>query len=198
MWSWLGLPPVGHETALHIDLATALIALLALIFSIWTWRHQTRMSIEAMRMERDNGLIHWIDSVIETIVEIEFLLRDKVASGDQAQLLGKRDAYLASLAAAVDKGRLYFPRFTRDVALFDAEPSLPKVGPPILDGLVGIYDLVKGIDLRDAGAIKLARPELMKAKRLFIIEAQNEVEPNRRLLPKKRGRASRNPNSGPD
>jgi hypothetical protein len=45
IWNFFHLPPIGAEMALHIDLASAFIAMLALIFSIWTWRHQTRIRI---------------------------------------------------------------------------------------------------------------------------------------------------------
>jgi hypothetical protein len=195
IWAWLNLPPVGHETALHIDLATAFIALLALIFSIWTWRHQTRISIEAMRIERDNDLIRWIDAVIDTIVEVEFFLRGWTATVDAAQLSIQRDGHLAKVAAAIDKGRLYFPNFTRDVIASEGVPPSPKSGLVLLDDLVDIYDLIKGIDLHAETAVKAARQELMKKKRHFVISAQNEIEPDRRLLSAKRryGRSSQGP-----
>jgi hypothetical protein len=190
LWSWLSLPPVSHETALHIDLATALIALIALIFSIWTWRHQTRISVEAMRMERDNDVIRWVDSVIDTIVEIEFFLRGWTAPEDHAQVAVKRDRHLAALAAAIDKGRLYFPNFPRDVILSEGEPPSPKFGLPILDDLVEIYDAIRVVDLKNATAVEAARQAIMRTKRHFVITAHNEVEPNRRLFAIKRRRTS--------
>jgi hypothetical protein len=182
---WLGLPHLGAETGVHIDLATAFIALLALAVSIWTWRHQTRLAVETMRMERDNDVIRWVDSVIDAIVEIEFLLRGSIAT-DYDQLAIKRDRHLAVLAAAIDKGRLYFPNFTRDVVLSDSEPESPKFGLPILDDLVEIYDVARVADLKNASAVQAAREQIMKTKRHFIIGAHNEVEPNRRLFTVKR------------
>ena len=182
IWSWF--PPLSHETALHIDLATAFIALLALAFSIWTWRHQTRLSIEAMRIERDNDLIRWIDAVIDVIVDIEFLLRNP--PGDPGQFGSQRNTHLARLAAVIDKGRLYFPGFTRDMIGDDGEPLALGVGPPLLDDLVQIYDLVRNIDLKDEKAVATTRRELMMKKRNFVIEAQDEVEIDRRLIFKKR------------
>ena len=113
--SLFGLPPVGPETALHIDLASAIIALFALIFSIWTWRHQTRLRRGSLLAQRDSGLIRWIETTIDTIVEIEFFLRRRTPTTDAAQYSIQRDDHLAKLAAAIDKGRLYFPKFTRDV-----------------------------------------------------------------------------------
>jgi hypothetical protein len=186
----LGLPKLGLETAPHLDLATGLIALIALIFSIWTWRHQTRMSVEAMRMERDNDVIRWIDSAIDVIVEIEFFLRSWIAPAGAAPLAMQRDRHLAALAAAIDKGRLYFPNFTRDVVLSEGEPPSPKFGLPILDYLVEIYDALRLADLKSQSAVETARQAIMKTKRLFVISAHNEVEPNRRLFTIKRRHAS--------
>ena len=181
IWSHLGLPPIGNETALHIDLATAFIALLALAFSIWTWRHQTRLSIEAMRIERDNDLIRWIDAVIDVIVDVEFLLRSWSPSDNSASFLRQRDAQLGKLAAVIDKGRLYFPDFTRDVANVEGDNSPRSNGPPLLDELVHIYDLIKGIELKE-DTMKASREDLMLKKRSFVISAQDEVKLDRRML----------------
>jgi hypothetical protein len=184
--TWLGLPPLGSDTALHIDLATALIALLALIFSIWTWRHQTRLIDEDRRIERDNGLIRWIDGVIDTIVESEFFLRGWLESTDAALLANQRSTCLAKLAAAIDKGRLYFPTFTRDVTGDDDEVRPSGLGLALLDHLVTIYDLVKNVDLQNEASVKAGRHELMITKRHFVMSAQDEVEPERRLLLRRR------------
>jgi hypothetical protein len=73
MWS---IPALAKEISLQIDLAAAMIAVIALIFSIWSFRHQRSISIETIRMQRDNDVIKWTHDVLDILVSIEFLLRD--------------------------------------------------------------------------------------------------------------------------
>jgi hypothetical protein len=94
--------------------------------------------------------------------------------------VAKRDQFLADLSAAIDKGRLYFPHFALDVIG-------PKTAPPpaaerqaILDRLVDIYDLIKGLDPRAPDEIDKAREILLLRKRAFMAHAQREVNPQRR------------------
>jgi hypothetical protein len=183
----LDLPPAGHETALHFDLASAFIAFLALAFSVYTFFHQRRLRALALLAQRDSGLIRWTELAIDTIVEIEFLLRKRTASAGAAQYADERDELLAKLAAVIDKGRLYFPKFTRDVVKVPSTPEPAPAGPqnkpallsatlPLLDDLVEIYDLTNKVDFRDEPAMKKAQSDVMIKKRDFIKTAQNEVE----------------------
>jgi hypothetical protein len=167
--------------ALHLDFAAAFIAIAALWFSLRSDRNRELMSIETMRVERDNDLIRWINSVIEIIVELEFILREWSGPSDGKAIVGKTKPYLVKLAAAIDQGRLYFPNFSLDVVPGEStEPSQIGHGPPILDHLIRIYNLVKDVDT--VGEINPARRDLLMKKREFIAAAQAEIEPRRRLL----------------
>jgi hypothetical protein len=46
--------------SLQFDLAAALVALVALLFSIVTFRQQRRISLETLRIQRDNDVIVWL------------------------------------------------------------------------------------------------------------------------------------------
>jgi hypothetical protein len=166
---------------LHLDFAAALIALLALWFARKADRNREQLNIETMRVERDNDLIRWINSVIDVIVEIEFILREWKGPSDGTTILTKTRPFLVKLAAAIDQGRLYFPDFSLDVVPGeDNDPAQIGHGPPILDHLIRIYNLVKDVDTYDE--IKPARHSLLIMKREFIAAAQAEIEPQRRLL----------------
>ncbi len=180
----LHLPPIGHETGLHIDLASAAIALLALLFSIWTWRHQDRVRKDSLLAQRDLGMIRWIDLTIDTIVDIEFSLRSWTASANPAQSSMQRDNHLAKLAAVIDKGRLYFPKFTRDVIGPQTEPA-PEPDPgqiekqiklPLLDDLAEIYRLTNEVTFQSEVEVKNAQHAVMMTKLDFIKMAQQQVE----------------------
>ena len=165
--------------ALQFDLAAALVALVALLFSIVTFTHQRRISIETLRNHRDNDIIVWLNHMIDVLVGIEFFLRDSARPSQQLQFASKRDEFLARLSAGIDKGRLYFPSFTLDVV----PPEKPKPHDhdrDILNKLVRIYDLIKALEAQGASAIEAARLRLLLEKRAFMADARAEVQPQRR------------------
>ena len=93
--------------SLQFDLAAALVALVALLFSIITFVQQRRIILETLRIQRDNDVIGWLNQTIEILVGIEFFLRDASRPSQQLQFGSKRDEFLARLSGAIDKGRLY-------------------------------------------------------------------------------------------
>jgi hypothetical protein len=177
--------------AMHLDVAAAAIAVVALLYARKADKNREQLNIETMRVERDNDLIRWINSVIEIIVEMEFILREWNGPADGKTIVAKTKPYLVKLAAAIDQGRLYFPKFSLDIVPEDStEPEQIGHGPPILDHLIRIYNLVNDVDT--ISEIKPARHNLLLMKREFIAAAQAEIEPARRLLVRgKQGQGSK-------
>jgi hypothetical protein len=165
--------------SLQFDLAAALVALVALLFSIVTFLHQRRISLETLRNHRDNDIIGWMNHTIEVLVGIEFFLRDTNRPSQQLQFAGKRDEFLARLSASIDKGRLYFPSFTLDVVP-PAKPKQSTNDRDILNKLVRVYDLIKDLEPQNASAVEGARTRLFQEKRAFMADARAEVQPQRR------------------
>jgi hypothetical protein len=164
---------------LQFDLAAALVALVALLFSIVTFIQQRRISLETLRIQRDNDVIGWLNQTIEILVGIEFFLRDASRPSQQLQFGSKRDEFLARLSGAIDKGRLYFPSFTLDVVPPE-KPAAHDHERDILNKLVRIYDLIKLLEPQNASAIEMARKGLLLEKRAFMADARAEVQPQRR------------------
>jgi hypothetical protein len=161
----------------QVDFATAAIAVIAIWISRKASRNQERLNVETLRVQRDNDLINWTNGVIDTLVRIEFLLRDWMRHPGQFEVL--RDGYLAELSAAIDKGRLYFPLFALDVIGPRSEPLPPVLTIP--DRLVVIYDLIRQIDPQKSDLIAASRHELLLMKRAFMDHAQSEIDPQRRI-----------------
>jgi hypothetical protein len=170
------------QIALQIDFATAAIAVIALVVSLWTWRHQKRLTVEALRLQRDNDIIQWSNTALNTIVAIEFLLRGLLRGVEAKSFPMLRDECLAKLSASIDKGRLYFPNI--DDAVHGAENELAFRGfrQPILDRLVEIYDLVKDLDAGIVKQIEAVRKPLLSKKKAFVSEVQSAVDPRRRQM----------------
>jgi hypothetical protein len=178
MWS---IPAFAKEITLQIDLATAVIALIALFFSIWSFKHQRNLSIETLRVQRDNDVIRWTNDTIDLLVEIEFLMRDWLRLYTIKEFSTRRDDLLARLSATIDKGRLFFPNFSRDVVGAEKPSAYRGKRQAILDRLVEIYDLVKQLDPENPDTIESVRHDTMIKKREFVSHAQSAVEPGRRL-----------------
>lgn len=172
----LHLPPIGTETVPHIDIASAALALLALIFSVYTFFHQRRIRLLSVIALRNSGLIRWIELAIDTVVDVEFMLRSWTPAAAMADYLARRDEQLAKLAAVIDKGRLYFPKFTRDVIGGQVAPASADIRLPLLDDLVEIYDLTKKTSFQNEDAVKATQNEVMMKKLDFIKTAQKQVE----------------------
>jgi hypothetical protein len=165
--------------SLQFDLAAAGVALVALLFSGITFYQQRRISIETLRIQRDNDIIRWVDGVIELLVGVEFFLRDWSRYPQPVQFAAKRNEYLAQLSIAIDKGRLYFPSFTLDIVTPAPAPPADQDGD-ILNHLVRIYDLIKDIDAKNTVVLDEARHRLLLRKRAFMTDVRHEVEPQRR------------------
>ena len=160
-------------------LAALAIALLGAVFSVATWINQRRQRQTSIRIERDNDLIPWINSLIDIIVEAEFLLRSWTPSLDEKEFSAKRNASLAKLAASIDKGRLFFPDFSRDVISPTKHPSGPESHQAILDLLVEIYDLLNQ-PIQNVTSLAQIRQDLLVKKRALVVWAQDEVQAARR------------------
>jgi len=174
-WAWTEFWKVFQ---FQLDFAAAAIAVVALVVARRAARRQERLGIETLRVQRDNDVIEWSDRVIDTLVGIEFLLRDGPRFLDPRQFVLKRNVHLAEVSAHIDKGRMYFPNFARDVI----PPDLPPIGAEerILDCLVKIYDLIRNATTEDLQALEKTRTLLLNRKREFVARAREEVDPLRR------------------
>ncbi len=170
----------SQAVQLQLDLAAAAIAVVALVVSRRAYRNQERLSLETLRVQRDNDVIQWTNGVIDILVSIEFHLRDWARIMQPQQFVAKRDQFLADLSAAIDKGRLYFPHFVMDIIGPPTAPPPAAERQAMLDRLVDIYDLIKGLDPRVPDEIDKAREILLLRKRGFMAHAQREVNPQRR------------------
>jgi hypothetical protein len=173
---------ISPQIQLQLDLASAVIALIALLFSIWVWRRQSRMEIEVLRVQRDNDVIRWSNEIIDVMSKIETLLRGGLHGPDRKRFIELRDEHLAMLSSGIDKGRLYFPNVEHEQYGLDKEAAYRGHRQAILDWIVEVYDLLKDLDPEQVSAFGPAREELIKKKRAFVSEAQSQVEPRRRVF----------------
>jgi len=169
----LDMLPFSKEISLQIDFAAASIAVIALIFSVISFRHQRRLAIETLRVQRDTDVINWTNDTIDLMVDIEFLIRDWLRLYTLKEFTNKRDELLARLSATIDKGRMYFPNFARDIVGTEKPGAFRGRRQAILDRLVEFYDMVKDLDPENPDTIEQIRHQLMIKKREFVSHAQS-------------------------
>src|SRR5215468_1765309 len=72
-----GLMSFNQEIGLHVDLAAALIAFVALLISIMVSRRQSRVALENLRLQRDSDIIKWSNRALDHLCTAEMILRQE-------------------------------------------------------------------------------------------------------------------------
>jgi hypothetical protein len=168
------------EIALHVDLAAALIALVALVISVMVSRHQSRVALENLRLQRDSDIIKWSNRAVDHLCSAEMILRPEYhlftaeSAYEKARLELMRD-----LSSCIDQGRLFFPNLRVDKQGQDKQGAYQGYRHPVLDCLVATYRVLEHNDVRreDSAAFETDRSNVTDFKRLFISRLDAELDP---------------------
>jgi hypothetical protein len=176
---------LGSELGLQIDLAAAAIAVVALLFSVWTGQRQRRLERETLRLQRDSDIIAWSNACLASLCHAEMLMRPEYAAVTAENDFEKRRyEVLAAISCAIDRGRAFFPNRDHDRIGLDKEGAFRGHRHAVLDRLVWVYDLLEKVSHRapsDAAERRQIREQSISHKRHFISEVQSEVDPRRRI-----------------
>ena len=179
------LPSFGHEITLQVDLATTVIALLGLFFSLWLGWRQAHLDVERLRQQRDTDIILWSNSCLDMCCQAEMLLRPEYqAVSQEDEFERKRFEILGKISAGIDAGRLYFPNSEADKLGLHKEGAFRGVRHAVLDMLVQVYDLLRKVTSKtpeDPQERLAIREQAIACKREFISRVQAEVDPRRRV-----------------
>jgi hypothetical protein len=168
------------EIGLHIDLAAALIAFVALVISIMVSRHQSRVALENLRLQRDSDIIKWSNRAVDHLCSAEMILRQEYhlftaeSEYEKARLELMRD-----VSSCIDQGRLFFPNLKVDKQGQDRSAAYQGYRHPVLDCLVATYRVLENNDVRrdDAAAFETDRNNVTDFKKLFISRLDSELDP---------------------
>jgi hypothetical protein len=171
--------------AFQVDLAAAAIAVVALLYSVWTGRRQRRMERETLRMQRDSDVIAWSNACLASLCHAEMLMRPGYAAATSEQDFERlRYETLAAISCAIDRGRMFFPNREHDKVGLDREGAFRGRRHAVLDRLVWVYDLLSEVTHRAPATSEereQVREKSITHKRHFISEVQSEVDPRRRI-----------------
>jgi hypothetical protein len=165
---------------IQIDLAAAVIAIVALRFSWRTTKRQQRLESENLRILRDNDVLEWGAGAIDILSKLESIAFFDASS---PSLSGKfhelKIAYLAELSA--DKGRMYFPNVDSTLVGTQKDEAFRGYRRPILDALASAYHAGQKYEFGNVDQMRAVRDQINGARRRFVTELQRFVDPKRRL-----------------
>ena len=173
------------EVAFQVDLAAALIAVVALVYSIRSGARQRRLERETLRLQRDSDIIAWSNACLAGLCQAEMLMRTEYAAvTPEPEFEKRRYETLAALSCAIDRGRMFFPNREHDKVGLDREGAFRGRRHAVLDRLVWVYDLLSDVTHRTPATPEerqQIREQSIAHKRHFISEVQSEVDPRRRI-----------------
>ena len=176
---------LGSELAFQVDLAAAAIAVVALLFSVWTGRRQRRLERETLRLQRDSDIIAWSNACLAGLCQAEMLMRPEYSAVTVENDFEKlRYEVLAELSCCIDRGRAFFPNRDAHRIGLDKEGAFRGHRHAVLDRLVWVYELLAKVSHRlpaEPSERLEIREQSITHKRHFISEVQSEVDPRRRL-----------------
>jgi hypothetical protein len=169
-----------------VAVISAALALASLVLNWMVVRRQTELQYETLRVEMDAEVLAWTQEAIDAVSDGVNLARCR-GSAYQGQefrrLAGEASHKLSSLA---DRGRLFFPNEAPDAHGADKESAFQGYRPPILDAVVFASSLLDRLDPDALEPDKDAAAILTKCRRLLVSEAQNAIDPRRKVQMLKR------------
>lgn len=169
-----------------VAVTSAALALASLVLNWLVVRRQTELQYETLRAEMDAEVLSWTQEAIDAVSEGVNLARCRgtTYAGDEfRRLAGEASHKLSSLA---DRGRLFFPNEAPDAHGQDKESAFQGFRPPILDAVVFASSLLERLDPGVSEPDKDAAAILTKCRRLLVSEAQNAIDPRRKVQMLKR------------
>ena len=169
-----------------VAVASAVLALASLVLNWLVVRRQTELQYETLRVEMDAEVLAWTQEAIDAVsagVNLARCRGSAYGADDFRRLAGEASHKLSSLA---DRGRLFFPNEAPQAHGVDKEGAFQGYRPPILDAVVFASTLLDRLDPALPEADNDAAAILTKCRRLLVSEAQNAIDPRRRVQMLKR------------
>lgn len=177
-----GLTRLSFETWLSI--ASAALAVASFLFNWRIVSRQEARAAEAVRRERDADLIAWADDAILVLGDAQEMLRERGRTLDAAGFNLSRSRCRTRFTVLLDRGRLFFPGALQDSGDGGEtnEDSAYRGKPhPALDALYRAYQVVSNTDRAEAEYSREDVMKLVAARRRFVSEVFDAVDPRRRV-----------------
>lgn len=164
-----------------VAVGSAALALASLVLNWLVVRRQTELQYETLRAEMDAEVIAWSHEAIELVSQSIALAKGRGSAyqGDELRRLTHETSQ--KLSSVADRGRLFFPNESPQTHGQDKETAFQGYRPPILDAVVFACNRIGRMPTDGASADEAAADFLTKCRRLLVSEAQNAIDPRRRV-----------------
>ncbi len=184
------------------QVSAAFLALIALVISFRTARHQTETSerlaseqaasnerlardhqallFEQVGIQRDSDILRWTEQVIDLLSDADSFAAELGVAPFDSLADARRRRLQSRLSALIDHGRMYFPN-ERMEAKGAANPQAYRgYRQAILDALVFSYEALKDAHLVNSEPEAHALcAKIVGFRRQFVSEAQAAINPHR-------------------
>jgi hypothetical protein len=157
----------------------------ALASFLFNWRVVARQSAreaEALRAARDADLIAWADEAIAALGDAQELLRERGRTLQAEAFRVGHSRCRTRFTVLLDRGRLFFPGALDEDSADDAAESAYRGRPhPALQALYDAYQVITKADRDNSEYDRRAVIALVSARRRFVSEVFDAVDPRRRV-----------------
>jgi hypothetical protein len=164
-----------------VAVGSAVLALASLVLNWLVVRKQTQLQFETLKAEMDAEVIAWTHEAIDLVSESVSLARGRGATYPPEEFTRLAHETSQKLSSIADRGRLFFPNEAPDQHGQNKETAFQGYRPPILDAVVFACNRLARIEASAAGPDRDAAEFLTKCRRLLVSEAQNAIDPRRRV-----------------
>jgi hypothetical protein len=150
------------------------------LISILVSRHQSRVALENLRLQRDSDIIKWSNRAVDHLCSAEMILRQEYhLFTAESEYEKARLGLMRDISSCVDQGRLFFPNLRIDKHGAEKPGAYQGYRHPVLDCLVETYRMLENNDVRrnDAAAFEADRNKVTGLKKLFISRLDSELDP---------------------
>ena len=165
-----------------MDDPRTVIAFFAFVVSLvggWLAYETHRLNKMKVRLQYFALLQRWADECSDVISEGIMLCRLDPVRTEGPSFFNRRHALVVQLSSLIDRGRWFFPNVNRDQRGGNRPGAFQGFRPDVLNALVTANDIIYSIDfLEDQNNIERRSP-LVDAKKKFVDEIQQIVDPER-------------------
>ena len=160
-----------------VSVGSAAVSVLALLINVVITSRQTRISVENFKFNNDTQVMGWANRVVAAMSEAYHLAHTPNVA---PQFLQQRGLGLSTaLSALIDEGRWFFPNIGKKEADHPEKPGAYKgTRQAVLDHVVETYNAVA--ELGSSTDKEALHNRIHEARRLFVSEVQQAVDPRRR------------------
>jgi hypothetical protein len=164
-----------------VAVISAIVALISFGLNWLVVRRQTELQYETLRAEMDAEVIAWAHEAIDDVSQAAALARGRGVTYGADELRRLAAENCQRLSSLADRGRLFFPNEAPDAHGRDREVAFQGYRQPILDAVVFASTSIGRLDPSAPEPDTDAAEFLTKCRRLLVSEAQNAIDPRRRV-----------------